>query len=380
MGGVKAAGWYLSGLLTVVMLCASTAIADTTTERSSSILIFPKVVFDGSRDTLIQISNTSNSMAHAHCFYVNAAPFCTGNGDCTLDTCTGQCLPQWQEVDFHIWLTKQQPTSWAVGLGRLAFPSDDQCRSDYLHPERDNSECYGSGLDPGRIPPVSLPFQGEIKCIEVDPSGAPISGNHLKGEATIVTRDGDTSKHNAVGIIGLDANNGDNTLCLGGELSTSCESGAEYNACPAALIVNHFADRADNPMFGPTSTVRTELTLVPCSENFETQTPARLVVQFAMTNEFELGFSASTTVECWGNFFLDEINPVFGVAALGSRLVQTRVRPATSAQSTIVGVIEEYHTLDGMTARAALNLHQALNLNQEGSRVSADVIVLPEGP
>ena len=157
-------------------------------------------------------------------------------------------------------------------------------------------------------------------------------------------------------------------------LSQSCPSGGEYNACPEALIVNHFADRADNPMLGPTSEVRTELTLVPCSENFETQVPARLVVQFAMTNEFELGFSASTTVDCWGNFFLDEINPVFGVAALGSRMVQTRVRPAVSAQSAVVGVIEEFHTVDNNTTRAALNVHQ------EGQRTKTDIIVLPEGP
>jgi hypothetical protein len=374
MGGVTAVARYLGGLLTVVVLCASASLADTTTERSSSILIFPKVVFDDSRDTLIQISNTSNSMAHAQCFYVNAVPFCTGTGDCTLDTCTGQCLPQWQEVDFQIWLTKQQPTSWAAGLGRLSFPSDDQCRSDFLHPERDEAECYGSGFDPGRIPPVSLPFQGELKCVEVDPSGAPISGNHIKGEATIVSRDGDTSKYNAIGIIGVDANNGDNTLCLGGDTSESCPSGAEYNACPEVLIVNHFADRADNPLLGPTSEVRTELTLVPCTENFETQVPSRVVVQFVMTNEFELAFSASTTVDCWGNFFLDDINPVFGVVPLGTRMVQTRARPATSAHSAIVGVIEEHHTLTDVTARAALNLHT------EGQRAVADLIVLPEGP
>ena len=49
----------------VVAVYAASAHAATTDERSASILIFPKVVFDSSRDTLIQISNTSNSMAHA---------------------------------------------------------------------------------------------------------------------------------------------------------------------------------------------------------------------------------------------------------------------------------------------------------------------------
>ena len=63
------------GLLAVVLVggLASSAVADVVTERSGSILVFPKVVADGSRDTIIQITNTSNSMVHAHCFYVNGA-------------------------------------------------------------------------------------------------------------------------------------------------------------------------------------------------------------------------------------------------------------------------------------------------------------------
>ena len=44
-----------------------------TTEKSASILVFPKVIANGTRDTVIQITNTSNSMVHAHCFYVNGA-------------------------------------------------------------------------------------------------------------------------------------------------------------------------------------------------------------------------------------------------------------------------------------------------------------------
>lgn len=373
MRGVNDAVRGLTIVLALSVLAASSVRADTTTERSSSIVIFPKVVFDDTRDTLIQISNTSNSMTHAHCFYVNAVPFCTGTGSCLDDTCTGLCLPQWQEVDFHIWLTKQQPTSWSAGFGRLAYPADGVCRTDFRFPERSVADCYGAGLDPGRIPPVSIPFQGELKCVQVDPSGAPISGNHLKGEATIVSRDGDSSKYNAIGVAGLDSNDGDNTLCLGGESGDRCPNGAEYNGCPDTLLINHFAAGADNPLFGPASTVDTELTLVPCAQNFETQNPASVVVQFRMTNEFEQDFSASTTVDCWGNFLLDEINPVFRVRALGSRMIQTRARPVPGA-SGVVGVIEEHHRANGATARAALNLHH------EGERADTDLIVLPEGP
>ena len=47
--------------------------AGVTTEKSASILVFPKVIADGNRDTIIQITNTSNSIQYAHCFYVDAA-------------------------------------------------------------------------------------------------------------------------------------------------------------------------------------------------------------------------------------------------------------------------------------------------------------------
>jgi hypothetical protein len=375
MGDVRRTVQFMGALLAAALLHGMVAYADTTIERSGSVLIFPKIVFDASRDTLVQITNTSNSMVSAHCFYVNATPQCSGSGDCLAGTCRGACVSQCLEVNFDLSLTKQQPTSWSAGFGRLTDPMDAVCMMDYRNPTRSNFDCYGAGLDPGRVPPVSLPFVGELKCIEVDPSGAPISGNHLKGEATIVTSDGDASKYNAIAVLGLDSNNGDNTLCLGGVASDSCESGAEYNACPDTLILDHFSEGADSPLLGPSSTVGTEVTLIPCSENFETQTPASVVVQFAITNEFEEMFSASTTVTCWATFVLDEVNLIFDISRLGTRVVQTRMRPAKSSQSGLVGVSEEYHTTEARkTTRAAFNLHQ------EGERTISDLIVIPEGP
>ena len=88
----------------------------------------------------------------------------------------------------------------------------------------------------------------------MDSLGAPINGNHLKGEATIVNRrrQGDASKYNAVGVFGLNtdlnSNNSDNVLCLGGGVSPSCPNGAEYNACPQTVILNHFAENASDPV------------------------------------------------------------------------------------------------------------------------------------
>jgi hypothetical protein len=371
---IRAQGWarIWAGVLAAFALAAIVAAparAATTTERSSSILIFPKVVFDGSRDTLIQISNTSNSMVHAHCFYVNAAPLCVGFGDCLAGTCTGTCEPQWVEVDFAIWLTKQQPTHWSVGNGRLPDPAAQQCSPQ-------NSECDAAGLFTVRIPPVSsVPFAGELRCIEVDQSGAPISGNHLKGEATIVSTDGDASKYNAVGIQGEPfTNDGDDVLCIGGAASDECPSGAEYEGCGDRLFVDQFAEGADDPLLGPTSQVRTELTLVPCRADFERQIPSKVVVQMLAFNEFESRFSASTTVDCWRSFFLGDVNSIFNIRTMQTRFVETQLRVSDQANSGIVGISEEYHRLNGAQSRVAFNLHE------QGTRQKTDVIYLPEGP
>jgi hypothetical protein len=362
-------------LLIGLMFASGPARAETTTERPASILYFPKVIFDEEYETLIQISNTNNSMVHAHCLYVNAAGFCDArpsvacrsNSDCGVN---GPCLPQWLEVDFDIWLTKQQPTHWQAGFGRLSHPLDPACNRNIP-----NYDCNEAGLDPGRVPPVGDPFYGELICIEVDPSGAPLSGNHLKGEATIVSRDGDASKYNAVGILGEpNTNDANKTLCLGGGVTEDCPSGAEYQACPKLLVLDHFAERADSPILGPESEVRTELTLIPCGANFELQRPEKVVVQFRITNEFELTFSASTTVECWASFLLNDMNLIFDLSRLGTRVVQTQMEVSNLSTSGIIGISEETHTLNGVKSRVAFNLHEI------GNRDKTDLIIIPEGP
>ncbi len=368
-------GRWAVAMTAALLLSAAAAQADITTERSASILIFPKVLFDSSGlqtgtpvDTLIQISNTSNSMVFARCFYVNAAP-----PDPTRPPGPTN-PPRWQEVDFDIFLTKQQPTHWLLSEGRRDDPTDDD-----------------KGFDPGRVPPAGDdPFTGELKCIEVDSSGAPINGNHLKGEATIVTTDtkAEVSKYNAIGVLGLNtdfnSNNSDNTLCLGGGASPSCPNGAEYNACPQTVILNHFAENATDPVIealgngnNGKSTVSTELTVVPCTQDFENQAPASVVVQFLITNEFEEQFSTSTTVTCWGHFRLNAIGNVgliFEVGTLRTRFAQTRMS-ARDDQPGFVGVAEEFHsqptTTSPVTSRAAVNLHG------EGTRSNGDIILLP---
>jgi len=372
----------------LVGMLASSAMADVVTERSASILVFPKVIADGTRDTVIQIGNTTNSMVHAHCFYVNG------------DT--------WTEIDFDLWLTKQQPTHWVVSEGRLVDPTDAVC-------DRNNADCDGAGLDPGRVPPVVEDFVGELKCIEVDSSGAPLSGNHLKGEATLVTLnncvdtdanganghcllDGaactdpslggvnvdaqycsraiDVAKYNGLGVIGLNTNDGDGVLCLGGDTTAECPLGAEYNACPQTWILNHLADGAEDPFLVnqgvDASAVNTDITVVPCAEDFENQAPTSVTVQFSITNEYEQTFSASTTVKCWEEVGLGDINQVFTRGFVGSDFVQTRMRPSSGTASGFMVVSDVTRATPwDATAGTANNLHV------EGERPGPDLIVIP---
>lgn len=375
----------LCGFAVVLGVVAASARADVTTETGASILVFPKIQANSTFDTVIQISNTGNSMLHAHCFYVDASLRSTLSGfPCSVPSAT--CLPTWQETDFLIWLTKQQPTHWLASAGRNVDPTDGFGKD-------------GSGFDPGRIPPLTEDFIGELKCIEVSESDEPITGNHLKGEATIEviesrsgtlpaapgTQQGDVSKYNAIGLRGNPDVQPSNPLLLDDQV---------YDACPAKLIVDHFATGAEDPVAAEVSTidsssVATELTLVPCSENFETQTPTRVTIQFLIYNELEQRFSASTTVTCFLSVELTEIDSpgapdrsAFSTNFLGTDVAHTEITPVVQLDGStggLIGVVERIVSVTAATttvsARAAYNLHT------EGSYIPEngppDQIVLP---
>ena len=381
---------------------AGQARADVTTERSASILVFPKIIANGARDTAIQITNTSNSLVRAHCFYVNAA-------------LTNPELPQgplnpplWLEVDFTIQLTKQQPTYWFVSRGRDVNPTDTPC-------SRDLRFCPDAGIDPGHVPPVVPDFVGELKCVEVDDSGAPLSGNHLKGEATIISPrvPGDiildpltvfrgASTYNAIGVLG-EENNGDAILVLGGgqcggsgAICTSEEDCGgqgpcvfEYNACPQTWILNHAADGApdialEDERLDGSSSITTELTVVPCTQNFETQIPTTVTLQFLTFNEFESQFSVSTSVTCWGNFKLGDLGaPAMTFAGQlpdpqGTVFLQSRIRSAAGTPFGTFMVAEEAHIAKRTTTLPfPIGTRAAVNLHVEGSRSVPDLITIP---
>ena len=386
----------LCSLAAASAVLVSSARADVVTEKGASILVFPKVIANGEQDTIIQITNITNNMVHARCFYVDSQL----PPGCEIEDARVGCIPSWSETDFSIWLTKQQPTHWLVSRGRPVDPTDNfqlnmTWGTDNQFDTWVMTPFDGAGIDPGAVPPVPEGFTGELKCIQVMADGTPIGANSLKGEATIEDltgqNTGDVSKYNAIGIQGTEAaaaTCGDPTQdCILQLNNPRGTTDGEYNACPETLILNHFADVGTDPVTG--DDVRTQLTLVPCSENFETQTPSHVVVQFLVYNEFESRFSTSTTVTCWKNTFLTDIdspnNPdqsVFSATVLGSTVAQTRMNPADPTDGTfngaVIGVSETVRFGSGpLATRTAHNIHT------EGDRFTGtdggafDQIILP---
>jgi hypothetical protein len=351
----------LTGTLALAMVAmAGAARADVTTERPSSILILPKIVADGTRDTLIEITNTSNSLVFAHCFYVNGAPVDPTQPPGPTNP------PLWQEVDFFLFLTRQQPTQWLVSLGRDVDPSDMPTEPGY-------------GIDPGLIPPAVPGFQGELLCVQTDNGGSPVGGNALIGAATLVGPDGDSSKHNAIGIVGLDVLP-DNELNL---------DGVEYQSCPDQLVFTHFADGVEDPFLGAGSAVIGRLALVPCTHDLENGIPSQVSVSVFSYDEFEDRLSGNLEFICrfdedlgstaisgdMGNPFAPTGGIQFGtwkysilepnpVCEGGSR----NRRPCTvdddcpngtcTGEVGLLGVLEQAHANDvGGVTRSSQNLH-----------------------
>lgn len=328
------AGWMVAAV-SVCTLIGGAALAATTTERPGSILIFPKVVTSGTRDTIIQITNTGNMPDELRCFYLNG------------QTCF--------ETDFSVSLTKQQPTVWAAGVGRRVNPTDSQ-----------------KGLDPGLIPPLPVNFVGALICTEVDTSDAPTVRNQAKGEATIVDNSASStvdsvSKYNAVAVQGL-AGNMDNTLKL---------DDTEYSACPASLVLNFQRNGGTDPIIeslgnaglcvsngapcnqdsqcpGSTcqtgkSRVLTRLTLLPCMLDIANITKTHVTLNFDGRDENEVPFSGGHTFDCWDSFTVDS-----SIGNPGTPNATVNIRGSVP----VVGIAESFHSDSfANTASAAVNLH-----------------------
>ena len=146
--------------------------------------------------------------------------------------------------------------------------------------------------------------------------------------------------------------------------------------------------------------IGTDLTLVPCTEDFENQNPqlSQTTAQFLIFNEFENRFSLSTTVQCFKEARLSSLDSgnqndrsLLSVGVEGTLTGQIRIRGVQSADPTqagngLLGVVEEFRCggpefqfpLCSFTETpAAVVSATAKNLHFQGLRPVSDFIYLP---
>ena len=386
MGVPKRNPWLcgLGVLFAVLAVYSGQVRADVTSDTPGSIVIYPKVIADGTRDTLIQLANTSNMGTSVHCFYFD-----------------GTSTPPCQHDDFFIDLTPQQPIVWRASTGRR--PDDGT-----------------PGLFLGLVPP-RINFQGELKCVQVDGSGVPIGGNSFKGEALIETLgSGQICEYNALAIknitdpkttftcsnipgkvctSALDCPDPTNPAILGTCGIVLKLDDAMYNACPSELLVTHYAEGAIDLATG--ATVNSEITLVPCTEDIENNSPTAplsppVIANVTPFNELELlTGSRQVAITCWANLSLSDVafggdgTPGAGHGGIydsttDGTFVMTRIRTSSAPNSGLLGVLEEFHCLNNASCGPLSTDPDAgtaaVNFHTQGSRAAAggDVIIIPE--
>src|SRR5262245_6611105 len=177
--------------IAVLLILAAPSSALVQTERPASILFFPRIEVDVGRDTIVQITNTSNNARFARCFYItttgsctSSASACTSDADCPVGNV---CRFEQSVTEFGLGFITQQPTFWVVSQGR-------------------SPDNVSSGLT-SLIPAITAPFRGALECVEVgslDFTGpAPVPGNALLGSATIVETSGaEVVRYHAIGLRG----------------------------------------------------------------------------------------------------------------------------------------------------------------------------------
>lgn len=411
------------GLLTSALLCGFAARSEAqppnrqimASDETAGYIVFPKIVTEDSGmvsgnlgiDTLIQITNTARFGTDpiiVHCWYINAnshcdgldGPVCETHQDCQQPPPAGipgtLCIPGWRITDFAFNLTNEHPIAWLASTGRTLSPAQ--------------TETVATGTILG-VP--EDPFIGELKCLQVDTNaGPPSARNDLKGEATIITVQAPpaggtpprvtSSSYNAIGFqvdtTATGSADPEDPLCLG-SLPPNPAPGVgcaqTYAPCPNILILNHFFDFAPNPVGGTNNDVRTELTLVPCSErlidfpDFRLGGPPSVVAQMLVYNEFEQRFSTDARVQCYRNTQLSDIDTLpgpdgdafslFSVGVQGTLVGQTRIRgtggTGAGVGAGLIGVAEEFYIgpEDRADATAAFNIHAATGFRAEGDAV-----------
>ena len=323
-------------VLTVALLAGGRSAAQVTTDRGASILVYPKVVADASADTTLQLVNLSDNRIDAYCAYVSGA------------------AGSWQALGFGVALSPQRPVHWTAAGGHTP----------------------AAGEDPNDIPAAPAGFRGDVLCVQVDGTGAPFSGNELAGQALLTdVASGDLTGYTAAGLRGSGLNDGDDNLCIGNGESDTCFIG-EYDSCPGEWIVSLPAEGAADAQLGAGSQLSTDLTVVPCSQNFRDAQPGSVDIDITVFNELGQQFTGTASVTCWADLSLADVGGgIFTRQTLGTDAAEARLKPMAGSGGFFL-LAQTTRTSGGAAPVASSS---AVVPPHQGSTDTSDLIVLPMG-
>ncbi len=271
-----------------------------TSEGSGSILLFPGIVVSSERDARIQISNYSNNLRSALCLYVEERQF------------PGQ--PTRQHMHFQVRLERQSTLQWSASAGLQQIPPSCGSGAACFVPRH---LVFGpQGL---LIPRLDAGFSGALLCVETDAADFPLAGNALLGVvSTYDLPSGEVSQNNAIAVAGFDTNNGDDTLCLGGEVTDNCPTGAEYDGCPQRWYFDAIA--AGGGTLTASDNSSGELVIASCAQDFFNDTPGTGILTFRVWDQFGNQISSSGSLAGYTTRTLQSINAtanIFGSETAG---------------------------------------------------------------
>lgn len=240
----------------------------------AALLMYPLVESGGGRDTRIQLTNLSGFPIQLDCFYVYAEG----------TTCT--------EVGFVLSLTPFQPFAWLASEGT-------------------------SNVINGTAAP---PFfgTGELKCAVVPPEPDVRLYNAIEGRATVFGSDGSTVSYTAYAFQRFADGEYDGVLRLDGQ---------QYAQCP---------DRLQFLVLTDTPASRSELILLPCSQDLLLQSFSTVTAQLLITNEYGQTLSSSYAVGCYSRRFLGEIADFLNRATAGTDTARISVR---GVREPLIGLV-----------------------------------------
>ena len=281
-------GAYLS---LVMMSGVATAAPDVTnTINKGSVLFFPSIDIEGSKDTIIRLQNDYSEDVAVKCNWKNGTKF---------------------HVDFQFVVTKSQPVWFSAKHGSGStngtspFPTDEGPLC-----------CQGDGR-------FYRPYQGELMCWAVNVNGsAQVAWNHLAGSATVIDYANLTAyEYNSWNFRAVDLSDpapgkprARQEGSIVGNPGSIRFNGVDYDACPQYLI-GHFSPRGYVLNPGPDAdtevlTGPTRLVVASCRQDVRQAPREKFTkLRFYVTNGEEAGFSGSWhCMDSWADFALDEID------------------------------------------------------------------------